>query len=76
MVVEIFPGSSLPYSLKSMGEENGVYIRVGSTNRKADRNRIEELKRRKQNISFDETLLYDMAVEELDIERLTSDFSF
>lgn len=43
-----------PYYLKSAGMEKGTYIRLGSTNRKADTETLESLKRLSKNVSFDE----------------------
>lgn len=43
LVIEIFRGNLMPYFLKSKGKSDGVYIRVGATNRKASPQIIEEL---------------------------------
>jgi len=43
--VEVYPSGSRPHWLKKGGLEEGVYVRLGSTNRKADRELIAELKR-------------------------------
>lgn len=43
-----------PYYIKSAGLTEGVYIRLGSTNRLADRETLDALKRLSKNISFDE----------------------
>lgn len=43
LVIEIFRGNLMPYFLKSEGKSDGVYIRVGATNRKASPQIIEEL---------------------------------
>ncbi len=53
LVVEIFPGSNKPFYLKNKGKRNGTYIRIGSTNRKASIEMIEELERQKRKVSFD-----------------------
>ena len=54
LVAEVFPSGQRPHYLKAEGPENGVYVRLGSTNRKADHELIEELRRTAQGISFDE----------------------
>jgi len=36
IVVDVFPGSRCPYFIKSEGEKDGVYIRVGATTQRAD----------------------------------------
>ncbi|MDW7777172.1 MAG: helix-turn-helix domain-containing protein [Methanosarcinales archaeon] len=68
--VEIFPGSLKPYHLKNKGEIEGTYIRLGSTNRKADLEIIEELRRRRMNIGFDEIEIMEATVDELDRENI------
>jgi predicted HTH transcriptional regulator len=45
LIVEVYPSGSRPHWLKKEGAEEGVYVRLGSTNRKADRELIAELKR-------------------------------
>lgn len=59
LIVEIFPGSQKPYFLKSKGKNKGTYIRVGSSNRKASFEIIEELERQKRKISFDSVTVYE-----------------
>jgi ATP-dependent DNA helicase RecG len=51
LVVEIFRGNLLPYYLKSEGKNNGTYLRIGASNRKADFEHILELERQKRNLS-------------------------
>ncbi len=54
LVVEVFLSSSRPHYLCSEGPEKGVYVRLGSTNRQADRELIAELRRSVEGVSFDE----------------------
>ncbi len=54
LVVEVFLGNSRPHYLRSEGPETGVYVRLGSTNRQADRELIGELRRSVEGVSFDE----------------------
>lgn len=35
-IIRILPGANEPYYLKKLGPEDGIFVRVGSTNRKAD----------------------------------------
>ena len=65
--VEVYPSGSRPHWLKSEGPMDGVYVRLGSTNRKADRALIEELKRTAQGITFDEMPMPELSVDALDI---------
>ena len=66
--VKIPRGSLTPYYIKSLGKEKGTFIRVGSTNRLADREIIEELERRRRNISYDSTSFYEFKTEELKLD--------
>ena len=68
--IDVFPGSLKPYHLKSKGELEGTFIRVGSTNRKADIETIEGLRRQRMNISFDETSVIDASLEELHTKKI------
>ena len=68
--IDVFPGSLKPYHLKNKGEIEGTYIRVGSTNRKADLETIEELGRQRMNISFDETSIIDATIEDIDLKNI------
>jgi hypothetical protein len=43
-----------PHYVERLGPDDGVFIRVGSTNRKAEPQQIEELKRLNWMSSFDE----------------------
>ena len=74
LVVEIFPGNLKPYYIKSEGKNNGIYIRVGATNKLADKEMILELERQKRNISFDEECLYNYDFSKLDFTKLIGDF--
>lgn len=68
LVIQVFPGSNVPYYIKSKGKLDGTYVRVGRTNKLADIEMIKELERRKINKSFDEDS-YDELREE-DIKHL------
>ena len=74
LVVEIFPGSNKPYYLKSKRKHNGTYVRIGSSNRKASLEMIEELERRRRKISFDSLPVYDLSPDEIDLKRFERAF--
>lgn len=59
------PHLSGPYYFRSMGLERGAYIRLGSTNRTADPDMLEELKRLSENRSYDETPIVGMNSEQI-----------
>jgi hypothetical protein len=41
LLVEVFPSSQRPHHLIKQGPEQGVFVRLGSTNRQADAALIE-----------------------------------
>ena len=68
--VKIFPGVQKPYYLKRDGLEHGVYIRIGSTNKKADASIINELRRQNLNMTYDEEICHQQSCEYLSGELL------
>lgn len=74
LVVKIAKGNNPPYHIKVKGVEQGTYIRVGSSNRLAGREMIEELKRKRSNISFDSLPVYDKQLTELDFHSFRDHF--
>lgn len=69
--IHIYRGSMPPYHLKSEGRQDGTYVRVGSTNRKADAELISELERARQHIAYDGEMVYDKKLSELNIQSFT-----
>ncbi len=65
--VKIYKGSNPPYHLRSKGIQKGTYIRVGSSNRLADQDIIDELERQKRNISFDALPVYTKDFNKLEL---------
>ena len=70
--IHIFKGSAPLYYLKNKGKEIGTYIRVGSSNRQASSEIIEELERQYKNISFDSELSHHTEVDWLNIDSFKS----
>jgi len=75
VAVEVFPGSSRPYHLTQEGPENGVYVRVGSTNRRADPDLIEELRRYARGEAYDEQALPELGSEAVDFQTAVGTFA-
>ncbi|WP_027389018.1 RNA-binding domain-containing protein [Chrysiogenes arsenatis] len=75
LVVEIFRGNLMPYYLKAAGKNEGTYIRVGATNRKASLTHIVELERQRVNRSFDEEIDTEFSLDTLDLSSLKIHFS-
>ena len=54
LAVRIYPSSMRPHFIARAGLEAGTYVRVGSTNRRADADLIAEMQRFASSESFDE----------------------
>jgi ATP-dependent DNA helicase RecG len=74
LVVEVFLSGSRPHWLKAEGLENGVYVRLGCTNRQADRELIAELHRSVEGIAFDEQPMPGLSVDDLDLGAMKALF--
>ena len=67
IAVEVYPSALRPHWLKSDGIENGVMVRVGTTNRRADGPLTAELRRSASNLSYDEEPMPDIDPDSLDV---------
>ncbi|HKP95770.1 MAG TPA: helix-turn-helix domain-containing protein [Fibrobacteria bacterium] len=74
LAVHVYPSSQRPHHFKREGEEGGTYVRVGSTNRKGDREMRDEMRRLSRGESFDEQALPDLSSEALDFRVLSELF--
>lgn len=74
LVIEVFLSNSRPHYLRSEGPETGVYVRLGSTNRQADRELIGELRRSVEGEAFDELPMPELSIDDLDIEAAQKAF--
>ena len=70
VVVAIPMGMSCPYYVKSLGKENGTFVRVGATTRIADESKVRELELVGAGKSFDTLPCRGMDVSAKEIERL------
>jgi ATP-dependent DNA helicase RecG len=75
IAAHIYPSSNRPHFIKSMGARDGVYIRVGSTNRKADTAIIRELERITHHQSYDESPLPHLSSEDIDFRAASELFA-
>ena len=75
VAVEIYPSSRRPHYLKGSGLEKGVYVRVGSSNRQADKELIAELKRFASGESYDEEPLPELDSEAIDFRAASESFA-
>jgi ATP-dependent DNA helicase RecG len=69
-IIRILPGANKPYYLKKPGPEDGIFVRVGSTNRKADSQVTSELRRQARNISLDQEIDSSFDCDVLDMSLL------
>ena len=69
-IIRILPGANKPYYLKKLGPEDGIFVRVGSTNRKADSQVAAELRRQARNISLDQEIDPSFSCDILDMRQL------
>jgi ATP-dependent DNA helicase RecG len=74
LVVEVFLSGTRPHWLKAEGPEKGVYVRLGTTNRQANRELIAELRRSVEGVAFDELPMPDLTVDDLDLASLKTLF--
>ena len=70
LVVEVFLSGSRPHWLQAEGPERGAYVRLGSTNRSADRELLAELRRSVEGVAFDELPMPELSVADLDLAVL------
>ncbi|MCQ9618222.1 putative DNA binding domain-containing protein [Paenalcaligenes niemegkensis] len=67
LMVEVFPSSMRPHYLKSDGRDQGCYVRLGSSNRRAGPELIAQLQRSAAGVVFDEQPMPELGVEDLDL---------
>lgn len=75
LAVQVYPSSSRPHFLKNAGLEAGTYVRVGSTNRRADSDLIAELQRFSRGESFDERPVPELNSEAVDFRAASESFA-
>ena len=75
LAVQMYPSPGRPHYLKREGPETGVYVRVGSTNRRADREMIDEMRRFARGEAFDEQAMPELDSEALDFRAASESFA-
>jgi predicted HTH transcriptional regulator len=75
LALEVHPSASRPHHLTREGPTAGVYVRVGSTNRRADAELIEELRRFARGEGFDEQPMPGLDSEALDFRAASESFA-
>lgn len=74
IAIRIHPSAARPHYLKREGAESGTYVRVGSTNRRADNEMLQELRRTARGESYDEQPMIDLDSEALDFRAASESF--
>jgi ATP-dependent DNA helicase RecG len=75
IIVQVYPSSSRPHFLQSLGADQGIFVRVGSTNRRADQAQIDEMKRISRGRGFDEEPMSELSSEAIDFQLASECFS-
>ena len=75
LAVQVYPSNTRPHYLERLGPDDGVFIRVGSTNRRAEALQIEELKRMNWRIAFDEQAIPELNSEAIDFRAASELFA-
>ena len=75
IAVTVFPSQNRPHHLRREGAEHGTYVRVGSTNRRADAALIAEMRRYALGEGYDEQPLPDLDSEAIDFRVASESFA-
>jgi ATP-dependent DNA helicase RecG len=75
VAVQMHASPVRPHYLHREGPDKGVYVRVGSTNRRADRELIEELRRFTRGEAYDEQPMPELDSEALDFRAASELFA-
>ena len=70
VIVEVFPSSARPHYLISLGPDQGVYVRLGSSNRQAGAEWIAETRRTAAGQVFDEQPMPELGIGDLDMAAM------
>lgn len=71
--IEIYPGQNRPYYIRSMGKENGTYIRVAGTSRPVDEAILKDLEYQGAGKSYDEIVNVEIDYDEKHALKLCND---
>jgi predicted HTH transcriptional regulator len=75
MALQVHPSPNRPCHLRRAGVDAGTYVRVGSTNRRADPEMIAELRRYARGEGFDEQPLPELDSEAIDFRVASESFA-
>ena len=75
VAVQVHPSPARPHHLVSAGVQAGTYVRVGSTNRRADDALIAEMQRFARGEAFDECAIPGLDSEAIDFRAASESFA-
>ena len=75
VAIAIWPSPARPHHVAREGKERGVYVRVGSTNRRADDSMVAEMARFARGEGFDEGPAPDLNSEAIDFRAASESFA-
>ena len=75
VAVQVFPSPTRPHHLTKAGAHAGTYVRVGSTNRRADDALITEMQRFAQGVAFDERAMPELDSDAIDFRAASQLFA-
>ena len=75
LAVQVHPSASRPHFIRRVGRRSGTYVRVGSTNRQADAQLIDEMRRFAIAEAFDEWPMSEVNSEALDFRLASESFA-
>ena len=75
LAVQVHPSPTRPHYIAREGIDGGVYVRVGSTNRRADRELVEELRRYGRGETYDEQPMPELDSEVIDFRAASESFA-
>lgn len=75
LAIQVYPSSGRPHYLKHEGIERGTFVRVGSTNRHADHEMIDELRRFARSEAYDEQAMPELNSEAIDFRAASELFA-
>ncbi|MEO8359205.1 MAG: helix-turn-helix domain-containing protein [Vicinamibacteria bacterium] len=75
VAIAVWPSPARPHNLIREGRERGVYVRVGSTNRRADESLVAEMGRFARGEGFDEGPALDFNSDAIDFRVASESFA-
>jgi predicted HTH transcriptional regulator len=74
VTITVHPAWTGPHHFTRLGPKEGVFVRVGASNRVADAPLIAQIERLARNESYDEQPLPELSSEEIDVDAATALF--